>query len=125
MITRQSYVTSLAVVLAAAALIVGLDAPAAQAQSWSYERFERKPGPHRWGDRCMERIETRGTAGVKAFSNKDKRKGMDRAVANWSEQVAAEFGPQFANWERSRGQELDCKTRKLKVICTASAHPCR
>ena len=125
MTTRPSYTTSLALAVAAAALVVGFDAPAAQAQSWSYERFERKPGPHRWGERCMERIETRGTAGVKLFSNKDKRQGMDRAVENWSQQVAAEFGPQFANWERSRGQELDCKTRKLKVICTASAHPCR
>ncbi len=95
----------------------------------------RSPGPtsgssasrvrNRWGDRCKERIETRGTAGVKLFSNKDKRQGMDRAVENWSQQVAAEFGPQFANWDRSRGQELDCRTRKLKVICTASAHPCR
>ena len=125
MIPRQSYMTSLAVAVAGAALIMGFDAPVAQAQSWSYERFERKPGPHRWGDRCKERIETRGTAGIKAFSNKDKRLGKERAVENWSQQVAAEFGPQFANWERSRGQELDCRTRKLKVICTASAHPCR
>lgn len=125
MITCQSFAASFALAVAAAALMVGVDAPPAQAQSWSYERFERKPGPHRWGERCMERIETRGTAGVKLFSNKDKRQGMDRAVENWSQQVAAEFGPQFANWERSRGQELDCRTRKLKVICTASAHPCR
>jgi len=125
MIIRQSRMTGLALAVAAVALMAGLDVPAAQAQSWSYERFERKPGPNRWGDRCMERIETRGTAGVKLFSNKDKRQGMDRAVENWSQQVAAEFGPQFANWERSRGKELDCRTRKLKVICTASAHPCR
>ena len=125
MIAYKSHTACLAVALAAAALMVGFDAPAAQAQSWSYERFERKPGPHRWGERCMERIETRGTAGVKLFSNKDKRLGKERAVENWSQQVAAEFGPQFANWERSRGQELDCRTRKLKVICTASAHPCR
>ena len=125
MIIRQSRMTGLALAVAAVALMAGFDVPAAQAQSWSYERFERKPGPNRWGDRCMERIETRGTAGVKLFSNKDKRQGMDRAVENWSQQVAAEFGPQFANWERSRGKELDCRTRKLKVICTASAHPCR
>ena len=125
MIVRQFHMTGLALAVAAVALMAGLDVPAAQAQSWSYERFERKPGPNRWGDRCMERIETRGTAGVKLFSNKDKRQGMDRAVENWSQQVAAEFGPQFANWERSRGKELDCRTRKLKVICTASAHPCR
>src|SRR5262245_57817941 len=122
---RPSHLACLAAAVAAAGLAIGFGAPAAQAQSWSYERFERKPGPHRWGDRCMERIETRGSAGVKLFSNKDKRQGMQRAVENWSQQVAAEFGPQFANWERSRGQELDCRTRKLKVICTASAHPCR
>ena len=125
MITRKSHMACLAAAVAAAALMVGFGAPAAQAQSWSYERFERKPGPHRWGERCMERIETRGTAGIKLFSNKDKRLGKERAVENWSQQVAAEFGPQFANWERSRGQELDCRTRKSKVICTASAHPCR
>jgi hypothetical protein len=125
MITRKSPMACLAAAVAAGALTIGFDAPAAQAQSWSYERFERKPGPHRWGERCMERIETRGTAGIKAFSNKDKRLGKERAVENWSQQVAAEFGPQYANWERSRGQELDCRTRKLKVICTASAHPCR
>ena len=125
MIVRQSHMTGFALAVAAVALMAGFDVPAAQAQSWSYERFERKPGPNRWGDRCMERIKTRGTAGVKLFSNKDKRQGMDRAVENWSQQVAAEFGPQFANWERSRGKELDCRTRKLKVICTASAHPCR
>ncbi|HEX2336376.1 MAG TPA: hypothetical protein VHI72_07855 [Hyphomicrobiaceae bacterium] len=119
------HMPSLAFVVGAIALVLGFDAPLAQAQSWSYERFERRPGPHRWGERCMDRITTRGKAGIKLFSNKDKRQGMDRAVENWSQQVAAEFGPQFANWERSRGQELDCRTRKLKVICTASAHPCR
>jgi hypothetical protein len=125
MITRRSRAATLALAFAATALMAGLDTPAAQAQSWSYDRYERVPGPNRWGPRCMERIATRGKAGVKLFSNSDKRKGMARAVENWSQQVAAEFGPQFASWERSRGQELGCRTRGLQVICTASAHPCR
>jgi hypothetical protein len=73
----------------------------------------------------MERITTRGKAGVKLFSNSDKRKGKARAVENWSQQVAEAFGPQYANWEASRDQTLDCNTKGLQVICTASAHPCR
>jgi hypothetical protein len=125
MISHKSRTAAVTLALAAAALAAGLDAPVARAQDWSYDRFERVPGPHNWGPRCMERITTRGRAGVKFFSNKGKRNGKERAVENWQEQVAAEFGPQFANWGRSRGQQLDCSTHGLKVTCTASAHPCR
>jgi hypothetical protein len=125
MIARKSRVATLAFAVAGAALITSVDVPAAQAQSWSYDRYERGSGPHSWGPRCMERITTRGKAGVKLFSNSDKRKGKARAVENWSQQVAEAFGPQYASWERSRGQQLDCSTKGLQVICTASAHPCR
>jgi hypothetical protein len=125
MIVRKFRVAALVFAVAGAALVTSVDVPTAQAQSWSYDRYERVPGPHKWGPRCVERIATRGKAGVKLFSNKDKRQGMARAVENWSQQVAEAFGPQYASWERSRGQELDCKTKGLQVICTASAHPCR
>lgn len=125
MIARKSRVATLALAVAGAALITSVDVPAAQAQSWSYDRYERAPGAHRWGPRCVDRITTRGKAGVKLFSNSDKRKGMARAVENWSQQVAEAFGPQYANWQASRGQSLNCSTKGLQVICTASAHPCR
>jgi hypothetical protein len=125
MTPRKSRMTALALAVAASALITGINVPVAQAQSWSYERYERVPGAHRWGPRCVDRITTRGKAGVKLFSNSDKRKGMARAVENWSQQVAEAFGPQYANWQASRGQSLDCRTKGLQVICTASAHPCR
>jgi hypothetical protein len=111
--------------LAAIILAAGFDASPVNAQSWAYEKFERDVRPHRWGQACRERIITRGRAAVKLFSNSDKRKGTVRAIQNWSEQVAAEFGPQFADWRRARGQDVGCTTRGLDVICFASAHPCR
>jgi hypothetical protein len=87
MTTRKSCTATIAFAFAATALMASFDTRPAQAQSWSYDRYERAPGAHRWGPRCVDRITTRGKAGVKLFSN--------------------------------------CKTKGLRVICTASAHPCR
>lgn len=114
-----------AVLVAVSLAAVSVPVVPASAQSWSYDRYERKSGPHSWGPRCVDNITTRGKAGIKLFSRKDKRQATERAINNWQDQVAEAFGRQYASWEKARGQDVSCNTKGFEVRCVVSAWPCR
>lgn len=124
MTTLVSRFAVIALALAVVPVSGGVVSTPAQAQ-WQYDRFERIPGPHRWGPRCVDRITTRGSANLKLFGSGEKKKASAKAIVNWQEQVAEAFGPQYADWFLAKGNQQDCKMKGLKVSCTVSAHPCR
>ena len=119
--------TLLAVATAAAALAVTIAPASAQQQDWRRGHFEERPGTHRFGEFCINRVVSQGFAHTQFLGNgRDAvRKAEARAVRSWENRVGEKYGPQFASFVRSQGKQNNCVRRGAEFECTISAHPCR
>jgi hypothetical protein len=112
---------------AAAICVVVMSASGASAQEWrggEFRRFDQEK--HRFGERCMFRVEARGFAEKKFFGGGGARKAELRAIQHWEGEVSKAFGPQYAIWSRSKGQSARCVPKGIADLeCIVSANPCR
>ena len=119
--------TVLAAATAAAAFAVTI-APAGAQQDWRRGNFEERPGVHRFGEFCINRVVAHGFAHTNFFGGGGRdsiRKAEFRAIKSWENRVGEKYGPQFANFGQAQGKQNQCNRRGQEIECTISAHPCR
>jgi len=112
---------------AAAVCFVGISMSAASAQDYRHGEFRRfEHEKHRFGPRCMYKVEARGSAEKKFFGGRPGGKAEARAIAHWEAEVSKSFGPQYASWGRAQGKSAGCRPRgPLEIQCVVAANPCR
>ena len=119
--------TFLAVATAAAAFAaMAVTTTSANAQDWRRGTFEERPGAHKFGEFCINRVVAHGFAPVSFFGGRDGvMKAERRAIRSWENRVSEKYGARFANFSRAMGKENRCVKNGLDLECTVSAHPCR
>ena len=120
--------TLLAVATAAAALAATIAPASAQQQDWRRGNFEERPGAHRFGEFCINRVLSHGFAHTSFFGGGGRdsiRKAEFRAIKSWENRVSEKYGPQFANFGQAQGKQNQCNRKGQEIECTINAHPCR
>jgi len=113
-------------VATAVATSMALVPTTANAQDWRRGTFEERPGPHKFGEFCINRVVSHGFAPLSFFGGREGvAKAERRAIRSWENRVREKFGAQFANFSRAMGKENRCVKNGLDLECTISAHPCR
>jgi hypothetical protein len=118
--------TSVLTAAAAATAALALSATVASAQDWRRGTFEERPGQHRFGERCINRVVATGFAHIKFFGGGDGvAKAEARAVRSWEVRVSEKYGARFGEFRHAQGKENKCERRGEETDCIISAHPCR
>jgi hypothetical protein len=115
---------SVVAVAAAATAVLALSAAVASAQDWRRGTFEERPGQHRFGERCLNRVVATGFAHIKFFGG-EVAKAEGRAVKSWEVRVSEKYGARFGEFRHAQGKENKCERRGEEIECIISAHPCR
>ena len=110
-----------------AALLTTAFVGAASAQDFRHGEFRKFEGEkHRFGERCVYRVQAHGFAEKKFFGGRPGGKAEARAIQHWEGQVAQSFGPQYASWAHARGKSAGCHANgPLEIECIVAANPCR
>jgi len=105
----------LAVTAAAGALaaIVGPTIPAALAASTGQAKFVR----------CLSTPLTVSSTNHGAWGTTDRT--HNDAINEWQSAVSQQIGTNYANWANALGGDVNCRRTLFKVVCVASATPCR
>ena len=120
--------TALIAAAAAATALLAVAATTASAQApqeWRRGTFEERPGAHRFGARCINRVVAIGAAHTSFFSGRQGTfRAERRAIQSWERRVGEKYGAQFANFQLAQGKQNRCVRKGLEIDCTISAHPC-
>ena len=114
--------------VAGAVLATGAMMSTVSAQGYTGGEFRRFEGErHRFGPRCLYRVESHGSADRRLFGGGGgAQKAEARAINFWQSQVASNLGPEYANWAYAQAKSASCRSRGLLALeCVVSANPCR
>jgi hypothetical protein len=73
--------------------------------------------------RCVANPVTVAAIGSGTWGTSDRVK--NEAIASWQAAASQAVGPNYANFSRSVGADVDCHRQMFKVTCVATATPCR
>ena len=73
--------------------------------------------------RCINTPPTVSAVGHGAWGTEDRT--HNGAITEWQSAVSERIGPNYASWSNAIGGDVTCHRELFKVVCVATATPCR
>ncbi len=104
---------------AALGALIAVAAPTTSAEAASRHYSDR----HVVRFHRAKRVHARGKAHINHSVYIASWKARKRAIRNWRGKVANRYGWRFNKWFMARGKNVNCNTRRFRVVCHVSARP--